>query len=264
MTYTDISFVVEAQAAYVTIERPEVRNALRSQTYAELTDAFTRVADDSAIGVAVIRGAGDKAFSAGGDLNEQGGRGPAEGRIHLRKVIGLGQVMRNCGKPIIAAVKGYCVGGGHELHLFADMTIAADNAKFGQVGTRIGMMPFWGATEILPRIVGEKRAREMLFTTRLFSATEALAMSLVNDVVPLADLDERVREMCESVLDHSPQSLRVAKLSLNHAVDEMWPAFTAGVELVSALYGTPEHVEGVTAFKEKRKPRYREMRAGLI
>jgi naphthoate synthase/2-ketocyclohexanecarboxyl-CoA hydrolase len=264
MTYTDVSYVVEDQIAFITIERPELRNALRSQTYAELAQAFSEVADDDAVGVAVIRGSGDKAFSAGGDLNEQGGRGPAEGRVHLRKVLRLGQVMHQCGKPIIASVAGFCVGGGHELHLFADMTVAADNAQFGQVGTRIGMVPVWGATEILPRIVGEKRAREMLFTTRFFSAEEALSMGLVNDVVPLDQLEARTREMAERVLDHSPQSLRIAKLSLNHAVESMWPAFTSGIEMISALYGTPEHVEGVTAFREKRKPRYREMRRGDV
>ncbi len=264
MTYEDISFVVEDQAAIITIERAEVRNALRSQTYVELTDAFRKVEAERAIGVAVIRGSGDKAFSAGGDLNEQAGRGPAEARVHLHKVLGLGQAMRLCSKPIIASVAGYCVGGGHELHLFADLTIAADNSHFGQVGTRIGMMPFWGATEILPRIVGEKRAREMLFTTRLFSAEEALAMGLVNQVVPLAELEEQTRVLADRILDHSPQSLRIAKLSLNHAVDEMWPAFVAGAEMVASLTGTPEHVEGVTAFREKRKPRYREMRNGEL
>jgi dihydroxynaphthoic acid synthetase len=264
MTYEDISLVIEDQAAFITIERPEVRNALRSQTYEELTDAVKRVDRESAIGVAAIRGAGDKAFSAGGDLNEQGDRTAAEARTHFQKVLALGQTMRQCSKPIIASVAGYCVGGGHELHLFCDMTIAADNSQFGQVGTRIGMMPFWGATEILPRIVGEKVAREMLFTTRFFSAEEALAMGLVNRVVPLAELGTSTREMCDRVLDHSPQSLRIAKLCLNHAVDEMWPAFVAGAELVASVYGSAEHVEGVTAFREKRKPRYREMRRGEL
>lgn len=256
-TYEDILVETHEGVCTLTINRPEVRNALRSQTYEELTEAVLEAADDRSVGVIVLTGAGDRAFSSGGDVKDQQGRGPDEGRTHLRKVLALGTALRNCGKPVIAAVKGYCVGGGHELHLFADLTIAADNATFGQVGPRVGMVPIWGATEILPRIVGEKRAREMVFTTWFYSAEEAERMGLVNRVVPLGELEAAVGEYCDRLLEMSPQSLRIAKLNMNHAVDAMWPAFTHGAELVASLYGSPEQQEGAAAFAEKRKPDFR-------
>ena len=257
MTFEDILYEVDDAVATVTINRPETRNALRTQTYVELTEAMMQAADDPEVGVIVITGAGDKAFSSGGDVKSQNGRGPAGGRAHFRRVLALGTAMRNCGKPIVAAVRGYCVGGGHELHLFADLTIASEDATFGQVGPRVGMVPVWGATEILPRIVGEKRAREMIFTTRFFTAAEAEHMGLVNRVVPGAELTSAVREVCDQMLTMSPQSLRIAKLSLNYAVDAMWPAFTHGAELVASLYGSAEQQEGARAFVEKRKPDFR-------
>jgi naphthoate synthase/2-ketocyclohexanecarboxyl-CoA hydrolase len=253
----DVLYEVEPGIAWITLNRPQVRNALRSQTYVELTESIIRAEEDESVGVIVIQGQGDEAFSSGGDVKDQRGRTQPEGRIHLRKVLGLGTAMRNCGKPIVAAVRGYCIGGGHELHLFADLTVAADNATFGQVGPRVGMVPIWGATEILPRIVGEKRAREMLFTTRFYNAAEAEAMGLVNRVVPLAELEDAVRELCQTILEMSPQSLRIAKLSLNYAVDAMLPAFNHGAELVSMLYGSPEQMEGAASFLEKRKPNFR-------
>lgn len=256
LSYEDILYSVADRVATITINRPESRNSLRTQTYAELTQAVSDAADDHKVGVIVITGAGDKAFSAGGDVKSQKGRTPAGGRVHFRRVLALGTAMRTCGKPIIAAVRGYCIGGGHELHLFADLTVAADSATFGQVGPRVGMVPVWGATEILPRIVGEKRAREMIFTTRFYSAEEAEQMGLVNRVVPLADLDEAVRELADQMLKMSPQSLRIAKLSLNYATDAMWPAFTHGAELVAQLYGSAEQIEGSRAFVEKRPPNY--------
>lgn len=259
MQYEDILVETSNQVTRITINRPQARNALRTQTYAELTAAVIAAGEDSQVGVIVLTGAGDKAFSAGGDVKEQRDRGPEGGRIHFQRLLALGAALRNCGKPVIAAVRGYCVGGGHELHLFADLTIAADNAVFGQAGPRVGMVPVWGATEILPRIVGEKRAREMVFTTRFYSAAEAEAMGLVNRVVPLADLDAAVQEMCDRLLEMSPQSLRVAKLSMNYATDAMWPAFTHGAEIVAGLYGSPEQREGAAAFAEKRKPRFREV-----
>lgn len=260
--WEDIRYREEDQVGWITIDRPEVHNALRTRTYEELTAAVNLAADRPEVGVLVITGAGDKAFSSGGDVRDQRGRDPAGGRAHLRRVLALGTAMRGCGKPIVAAVRGYCVGGGHELHLMCDLTVAAEGSVFGQVGPRVGMVPIWGATEILPRVVGEKRAREMLYTTRLIDAAEALAIGLVNRVVPADRLAAEVRDLCDQMLANSPQSLRIAKLSMNYAVDAMWPAFTHGAELVSMLYGSEEQIEGARAFAEKRKPDYREMRAG--
>lgn len=260
--WQDIRYQEEDQVGWITIDRPEVLNALRTRTYEELTEAVNLAADRPEVGVLVITGAGEKAFSSGGDVRDQRGRDPAGGRAHLRRVLALGTAMRNCGKPIVAAVRGYCVGGGHELHLMCDLTVAAEGSVFGQVGPRVGMVPIWGATEILPRVVGEKRARELLYTTRLIDAAEALAIGLVNRVVPGEQLTAAVRELCDQMLANSPQSLRIAKLSVNYAVDAMWPAFTHGAELISMLYGSQEQVEGARAFTEKRKPDYRGMRAG--
>jgi naphthoate synthase/2-ketocyclohexanecarboxyl-CoA hydrolase len=259
--WEDIRYREDDQVAWITIDRPEVYNALRTRTYEELTAAVNLAADRSEVGVIVITGAGEKAFSSGGDVRDQRGRDPAGGRAHLRRVLALGTAMRGCGKPVVAAVRGYCVGGGHELHLMCDLTVAAEGSTFGQVGPRVGMVPIWGATEILPRVVGEKRARELLYTTRLIDAQEALAIGLVNRVVPAERLEAEVRELCDRMLEMSPQSLRIAKLSVNYAVDAMWPAFTHGAELVSMLYGSDEQVEGATAFAEKRRPDYRGMRA---
>ena len=261
MESPEVVYEVEDQVAWITINRPEVRNALASHTYVELAEAVDRAAEDPGVGVIVLQGAGDRAFSSGGDVKGQGRRGPAEGRVHLHKALRLAAALRSCGKPTIAAVRGYCIGAGHELHLLCDLTIAADNAVFGQVGPRVGMCPVVGATQILPRLVGEKKAREMIFTTRFYTAEQALQMGLVNDVVPLADLAAAVRSLCDEMLVLSPQSLRIAKVSMNHAVDAMWPSFTEGVELLAMAYGTEEQIEGSRAFAEKRKPAYREMRA---
>lgn len=260
--WEDIRYREDDQVAWITIDRPEVHNALRTRTYEELTAAVNHAADRGEIGVLVITGAGEKAFSSGGDVRDQHGRDQAGGRAHLRRVLALGTAMRSCGKPVVAAVRGYCVGGGHELHLMCDLTVASEDARFGQVGPRVGMVPIWGATEILPRVVGEKRAREMLYTTRLLDAAEAAEIGLVNRVVPAEQLETEVRTLCDRMLEMSPQSLRVAKLSMNYAVDAMWPAFTHGAELVSMLYGSPEQREGARAFAEKRPPDYRGMRAG--
>lgn len=259
----DIQISVADQVATITINRPEVRNALRTQTYLELTEAFGELADRDEIGVIVLRGAGDKAFCAGGDVRDQLGRTPSRARAHLRRVLALGQAMRGCGKPVIAAVRGYCVGGGHELHLMADLTISAEDGVFGQVGPRVGGVPVWGATQTLPLVVGEKRAREIVYTTRFFTAREAEAMGLINRVAPVEEFEDALREFCDELLSKSSQSLRIAKISMNSAVDALWSAFSHGAELLSMVYGTEEQREGATAFLEKRAPDYRRLRDEL-
>lgn len=259
----DVLVSMADQVATVTINRPEVRNALRTQTYVELTESFLELADRDDIGVIVLRGAGDKAFCAGGDVRDQLDRTPSGARAHLRRVLALGQAMRGCGKPIIAAVRGYCVGGGHELHLMADLTIAAEDGVFGQVGPRVGGVPIWGATQILPLVVGEKRAREIVYTTRFYSAQEAESLGLINRVVSVGEFENEIQAFCDELLTKSSQSLRIAKVSMNYAVDAMWPAFSHGAELLSTIYGTDEQREGVQAFLEKRSPDYRRLRDEL-
>jgi naphthoate synthase/2-ketocyclohexanecarboxyl-CoA hydrolase len=264
MHFEDILYEAAGGIARITINRPEVRNALRTQTYKELTEAFRQAADDEEVGVIVLRGAGDEAFCAGGDVRGQAERNPEIGRRHLRTAHALGITMRGCGKPIIAAVRGYAVGGGHELHLFCDLTIAADNAKFGQVGPRVGSVPVWGATQNLARMVGDKKSREMIMLCRLYDAATAERMGLVNKVVPLADLDREVDAWCQELLDKSPQCLRLAKTALNFESDLLFPAYTHAMEMLAMTYGNAENMEGIRAFLEKRKPDYRQYRRKTV
>lgn len=258
--YEDIIYRVYSHVCRITINRPEVLNALRTKTYDELGRAVSRATDDGSVGVIVISGAGERAFSSGGDVRSQKIQTQTGARRHLARILTLGQALRNCGKPVIAAVRGHCLGGGHELHLMCDLTISAESGRFGQVGPNVGMVPVWGATQILPRVVGEKLAREMIYTCRILTAQEAFSLGLVNRVVPDSELEAAVQEMCDKLLDMSPQSLRIAKLCLNNAVDAMWPSFVDGVEILSHLYGSPEQQEGSAAFLEKRKPDYRKFR----
>ncbi|MCO5066855.1 MAG: enoyl-CoA hydratase-related protein [Rhizobiaceae bacterium] len=259
--FEDVLYRKVDHVAYVTINRPHCLNALRTKTYEELCAAVRDATDDASVGVVVIAGAGDKAFSSGGDVKAQRIQTQAGARRHLQRILALGQALRNCDKPTVAVVRGYCLGGGHELHLMCDMTLSGESGKFGQVGPNVGMVPVWGATQILPRVVGEKRARELIYTCRMLSAAEAFEWGLVNQVVPDAELDDLVDATCKKLLDMSPQSLRIAKLSLNHAVDAMWPSFVDGMEMLSFLYGTPEQREGAAAFSEKRKPNFNKFRA---
>lgn len=262
MQFNDLLYEKRDGVARITINRPEVRNALRTETFQELTNAFRDAHDDPTIGVLVLTGAGDKAFCAGGDVKSQSSRTSNAGRRHVRIAGELAMTMRNLGKPIIAAVNGDAVGGGHELHLLADLSIAAESARFGQVGPRVGSVPILGGTQLLPRIVGEKRAREMIYLCRLYTAAQALQMNLVNAVVPRERLVEEVDQWCQELLDKSPQALRVAKISMNHAADlDFYGSFSHGAELLCLNYETQEYREGPQAFLEKRKPDFRKFRA---
>jgi dihydroxynaphthoic acid synthetase len=262
--YEDVRYEADGGIAHITINRPEVRNAVRPRTYEELTDAMAHAADDPEIGVVVLSGAGDKAFCSGGDIRDQSKRVPPIGRKHMRRLFNLSSVMRMMDKPIIAKVRGYCVGGGNEINLFCDMTVASEDAKFGQTGPRVGSIPIWGACQLLSRFVGERRAREMLFTCRLYSAREALEMGLVNRVVSAEELDATVDALCADILDKSPQSIRIAKLALNAGSDrDFYAAFFPNAELLASIYGNEENMEGINAFLGKRKPDFRRFRKAL-
>ena len=261
MSAEDIRYEVSDNIATITIDRPDVHNALRSQTYEELTQAMHRAADDPSVGVVVLTGAGDKAFCTGGDVKDQKGRSPATGRRHMRRMFALSHIMRAMDKPIIARISGFCVGGGNELHLFCDLSVATTESRFGQVGPRVGSIPIWGACQLLARYVGERKAREMLFTCRLYTADEAFAMGLVNEICPPELLDARVAELCATILDKSPQSLRIAKLALNAGSDqEFYASYFPHAELLSSIYGNAENMEGISAFLEKRKVDFRRFR----
>lgn len=260
MDYEDLVVQVRDHRMIVTINRPEVLNALRTQTYGELHTAVDVACKDAAVGVIVVTGAGDRAFCSGGDVRSQAGRTVLSGREHLRTLLALGQAMQTCGKPIIAAVNGYAMGSGHELHLMCDLTIASDNAKFGQTGPRVGSIPLWGGTQMLPALVGDKRAREFIFLCRQYTADQAFSMGLVNAVVPHEELMSETDRWCDEILAKSPQSIRIAKTALNFRSDLYTPAFTQGMEMLALTYGSEENIEGISAFLEKRGPDFARFR----
>jgi naphthoate synthase/2-ketocyclohexanecarboxyl-CoA hydrolase len=264
MDYEDVRYAAAGGIARIRIDREEVRNAVRPRTYEELTHAMSRAADDPEVGVVVLTGAGEKAFCAGGDIRDQSKRLPPVGRTHMRRLFALSSVMRMMDKPIIAKVRGYCVGGGNEINLFCDLAIAGENAKFGQTGPRVGSIPIWGACQLLARYVGERKAREIVYTCRLYSAQQALEMGLINEVWPEDELDAAVDRMCNEILDKSPQSIRIAKLALNAGSDqEFFSAFFPNAELLASIYGNAENMEGITAFNEKRQPNFRKFRVAV-
>lgn len=260
-TYADIIFESADGIATITINRPAQLNALRSETVLELTDALRRADADAAVGVVVLRGTGRRAFCVGGDqktlvssLDERGWRSFAG---QLRELF---RTMRGIGKPVIAAVRGWCIGGGHELHCFADLTIADESARFGQVGARVGGAPIF-VTQLLPRLVGEKKAREILFLCRQYTAREALEMGLINQVADDEGFDRALTELCAEVLTKSPTVLRALKLGVGTddvIGDDVIPLM---VEALASFFGSPEQREATLAFAEKREPDFMQFRS---
>lgn len=228
-------------------------NKLSYEMVAELKEAFEDVDRDQRVGVAVLTADGNKVFNAGGDIDFMDALDNQTGQVWNRHLMELSTKMRNLRVPIILAVNGLCIGGGNELNIFCDMTIAADHAKFGQAGPLVGACPVWGATQMLPRIVGEKRAREMIMTCKQYTAQQALQWGLCNEVVPYEKLYDTTREWCDTILDKSAVSIRIAKVSLNFESDLLYPSMTAGSVYLSYIWGTEQTKEGFGAFKEKRK-----------
>jgi dihydroxynaphthoic acid synthetase len=258
--FEDVTYEDKDGVAWITINRPQVLNALRRQTYEELRDAVKQATADPTIGVMVLTGAGDKAFCSGGDVKTQATRTVHEGREQLRVVMEMGAAMRTSGKPIIAAVNGWCIGAGNELNIMSDLTIASDRARFGQVGPKVGSVPILGALQVMPRMIGEKRARELVFLCHQYTAAQAVEIGLANKVVPHDELYSAVDEWCQELLDKSPRSLRIAKVLMNHATDLEYNTYFTGSELLASTYGDEENLVGVHAFLEKRPPNYRKFR----
>jgi dihydroxynaphthoic acid synthetase len=253
MSYEDILYTVKDGVATITINRPEKRNAFRGETLEELTDAFRSAEDDRTVGVIVLTGAGDKAFCAGGDIKWEEDSDMMGAHQLARRSVTLSMVMRGCGKPVIARVRGFAIGGGNELNLLCDLTIASEDSTFGQAGPKMGSVPIWWGTQLLPRVIGEKRAREVVMLCNRYTAQEAFEMGWINKVVPVDELDAAVDEWCQRLLELSPQALRVAKLSLNFESDQLWPSVLHGYQMISFIHGTEEFHEGTQAFLEKRK-----------
>ncbi|WP_347862511.1 1,4-dihydroxy-2-naphthoyl-CoA synthase [Salimicrobium sp. PL1-032A] len=253
--YEEILYETYGGIAKITINRPEVRNAFTPLTVRELIDAFTRARDNSDVGVIVLAGAGDDAFCAGGDQKVRGHGGyVGTDEVPRLNVLDLQRLIRVIPKPVVAMVSGYAIGGGHVLHVVCDLTIAADNAVFGQTGPKVGSFDAGYGAGLLARIVGHKKAREIWYLCRQYSAKEAEDMGLVNTVVPVDRLEEETIQWCKEMLDKSPTALRFLKASFNADTDGLAGLQQMGGDATLLYYTTEEAKEGRDAFKEKRKP----------
>jgi len=253
MTYHDILFEARDGVATITINRPQVMNAFRGQTCEELIHALNRAGWDKSIGVIVLTGAGDRAFCTGGDQSAHDGQYDGRGMIGL-PVEELQSLMRDVPKPVIARVQGYAIGGGNVLATLCDLTIASEKAQFGQVGPKVGSVDPGFGTAYLARIVGEKKAREIWYLCRRYTAAEAERMGLVNVVV---QLDAEVARWCAEILERSPTAIAIAKRSFNADSENIRGISNMGMQALSMYYDTEESKEGVRAFTEKRKPDFR-------
>ncbi len=260
MAYEDIVYEKADNVARVILNRPKSVNSFRSRTLEEMHESIDDAARDGTVGVIVLSGAGGKAFCSGGDINEMHDLTPAAGRVFVTKLWEIFRLMRWAPKPVIAAVDGYCLGGGNELNMACDMSIATEKSIFGQVGPTVGSTPVLAGTQFLPRCVGDKRAKEIVFLCRRYSAAEACEIGWINRVVPDGTLDEAVKEWTDRILEMSPQSLRISKISLNFESDLLMPSFTHGIEMLCSTYGSEELKEGMAAFLEKRKPDFNRFR----
>ncbi|MCY3975271.1 MAG: 1,4-dihydroxy-2-naphthoyl-CoA synthase [Simkaniaceae bacterium] len=253
--YTDIKYHKRGAVAKITINRPEVRNAFRPLTVVEMIDALADARKDRRIGVIILTGEGREAFCSGGDqsIRDREGYCDEEGTPSLN-VLDFQKDLRSCPKPVIAMVAGYAVGGGHVLHVMCDLTIAADNAIFGQTGPRVGSFDGGFGAAYLARIVGQKKAREIWYLCRRYTAQEALRMGLVNHVVPYEELEETTLAWCTTILDHSPMALRCLKAAFNADCDGQSGLQELAGNATLLYYMSEEAAEGHRAFLEKRKP----------
>ncbi len=255
--YEDITYHKHTGIAKITINRPEIHNAFRPLTVEEMMHALYDARNDSSIGVIILTGAGEKAFCSGGDQRIRGDSGYVDDEgVHRLNVLDFQRQIRSCPKPVIAMVAGYAIGGGHVLHVVCDLTIAADNAIFGQVGPKVGSFDGGFGASYLASIVGQKKAREIWYLCKQYSAEEALKMGLVNTVVPLNKLEETTVAWCRDILKHSPMAIRCLKSAFNADCDGQ-----AGIQELAGnatllYYMSQEAQEGHSAFLEKRAPNF--------
>jgi len=258
--YTDILYEVKDQVAWVTINRPRVLNCFREQTLDEMIDALKSTREDPSIVCAVVTGAGDKSFSAGGDFYAMKRLNFNNAYMWNDRMLGLAMTIRGLPIPVIAMVNGWCMGGGHELALWCDLVIASENAVLGQTGAKVGACPTVGATQYIPRIIGERLAREMIFCARRFGAKEAVEVGLINKCVPLKDLRAETLKWCETMKGHSALTIRMTKKSLNSESDMLYASWQQGMELLAHVWGSEEAAEGMNAFLAGRKPDFQKFR----
>ena len=252
-TFEDVIYEVRGRAAWVIINRPKLYNAFRAQTMEELIAAFKLAADDRGVSSIVLTGAGDKAFCTGGDQSAKDGQYDGRGIVGL-PIDEFQSIIRDIPKPVIARVNGFAIGGGNVFATLCDLTIAADTAKFGQVGPKVGSVDAGWGTAFLARHVGDKKAREIWFLNLMYSAQEAMEMGLVNKIVPAAELDDAVNEWTEILGQRSPTALALAKRSFNADSDSIRGISMLALNSVKLFYDTEESKEGMRAFQEKRAP----------
>jgi 2-ketocyclohexanecarboxyl-CoA hydrolase len=256
MEYQDIVYSEADSIATIAINRPEVMNAFRGRTVEEMLHALMKAGWDKKIAAIVLTGTGDRAFCTGGDQSSHSGQYDGRGTVGL-PVEELHSTIRDVPKPVIARVQGYAIGGGNVLATLCDLTIASEKAVFGQVGPKVGSVdPGWG-TAYLAAVVGEKKAREIWYLCRRYTAAEALAMGLCNKVVPHDQLDAEVAAWGQEIVAKSPTALAIAKRSFNASTEHIRGIGSLGMQALSLYYNTPESKEGVAAFLEKRKPDFR-------
>ncbi len=262
MDYQDILVEVRDHVATITLNRPEVMNAFRARTCAELVEALQRVGYDREVGAVVLTGAGERAFCTGGDQSGHDESGAYSGG---RGVIGMPidevhSALRDIPIPVVAKVRGYAIGGGNVLATICDLTLAAETAIFGQVGPKMGSVDPGFGTAYLSRVIGEKKAREFWFMCRRYTAEEACEMGLVNKVVPDAELDAEVASWCAELVERSPTAIALAKRSFNADTESIRGIGALGMQGLALYYGTEESKEGGEAMKEKRAPEFRKHR----
>ena len=256
MEFEDILYEERDAVATITINRPAVMNAFRARTCEELLEAFRQASWNRDIAVIVLTGVGERAFCTGGDQSGHDGGYGGRGTIGL-PIEELHTAIRDAPKPVIARVAGYAIGGGNVLAALCDLTVASENAIFGQVGPKVGSVDPGFGTAYLARVVGEKKAREIWYLCRRYSAEEALTMGLVNRVVPAAELDAEVARWCAELAERSPTTIALAKRSINIDSDSIRGIGALGMEALKLFYETAESKEGVRALQEKRKPNFR-------
>ncbi len=259
MDYSEIVYERRNDAAWIGINRPEVRNAFREQTLDEIAHALDSTREDPTIVAAVVYGV-DGHFSAGGDFHAMMKLNKANSYMWNDRMQKVAMTCRNLPIPVIAMVEGACVGGGHELMLWCDLVIASDDSIFGQTGARVGACPTVGATQYIGKLIGERRAKEMIFLCKRYSGAEAASIGLANESVPAGDLLSRVEEVVAEIKGYSSQTIRATKVSLNYDSDSLYPSWQHGMELLANIWGTEEALEGMNAFLEKRPADFHQFR----
>jgi naphthoate synthase len=255
--FQDIRYETAEGIAKITINRPEVRNAFRPKTVMELIQALNLAREDAKVGVIILTGAGDLAFCSGGDQRVRGHDGyVGEDGVPRLNILDVQKIIRSMPKPVVAMVAGYAIGGGHVLHVVCDLTIAADNARFGQTGPKVGSFDGGFGASYLARMVGQKKAREIWYLCRQYDAQEALAMGLVNAVVPLAELEAHTVQWCREMLQHSPLALRLLKSAFNAELDGQSGIQELAGNATMLFYMSEEAQEGRDAYVQKRKPNF--------